>query len=176
MVFREEYGEHFGTLLYHGSYHPYRRYGETNPSFNAYSALLLDLKDNKIRAIEHFREFLQKRVAEDVPIAVVPSHDPAKTTSGLRTVAQRLAAADRIDATGCLVRTKRVDKLAHGGDRSIEVHLASIEVRDAHLFQGMNVLLLDDITTTGNSLEACCRLLLEAGAARVQKLAFGKTV
>ena len=175
MVFRDAYGERFDTLLVCGTYHPYRRHGEKNPNFDAYSGLLLDLKENKLRAIEHFREFLEERVREDVPIAVVPSHDPAKTTSGLRTLAERLAAADRIDATDCLVRAEKIDKLAHGGDRSIEVHLKTIQVAKPELIKGRDVLLLDDITTSGNSLLACQQLLLKAGAKRVQMLAFAKT-
>ena len=175
MVFREEFGDRFDTLLYCGIYQPYRRHGEKNPNFDAYSGLVLDFKENQTAAIERFRAFLEPRIAPDVPIAIVPSHDPAKTTSGLRTLAQKLAAADRIDATDCLVRKVKIDKLATGGNRSIEVHLGSIGVQNEKLFQGLDVLLLDDVTTSGNSLEACKQILLKAGANRVQKLVIAKT-
>jgi hypothetical protein len=115
MVFRPEIGERFDTTVHCGTYHPYRRGGERNPNFDGYSGLLLDFKEAKVRALEYFRDFLGKYIEVDVPIAVVPSHDPAKTTSGLRALAEKLAAGDRIDATSCLVRTKNVDKLALGG-------------------------------------------------------------
>jgi predicted amidophosphoribosyltransferase len=176
MVFREQIGEHYDELMYCGEYQPYRKHGEKNPNFNVYSGFLLDLKENQTGAVERFHTSLEKIVAPDIPVAIVPSHDPAKTTSGLRALAQKLAASDRIDATSCLVRTKKIDKLAHGGDRSIEVHLASIVVANPKLIQGRDVLLLDDVTTSGNSLEACRQLLMKAGANRVQKLALGKTV
>ncbi|MBN8626027.1 MAG: phosphoribosyltransferase [Planctomycetes bacterium] len=176
MVFKEEYGEHWDDLMWLDNYNPYRKHGEKNPSFNAYSGFLLDLKENQTGAVERFRRAVETYIATDIAIAVVPSHDPAKTTSGLRSLAVALAANDRIDATSCLVRSKKIDKLAHGGDRSIEVHLGSIIVRNAELIKGQDVLLLDDVATSGNSLEACRQLLLKAGAARVQKLALGKTV
>jgi predicted amidophosphoribosyltransferase len=40
---------------------------------------------------------------------------------------------------------------------------------------GREVLLLDDVTTSGSSLEACKRLLLDAGAAAVKCAALGRT-
>lgn len=176
MVFKAEVGDFFDQLAYLGDYHPYRRFGERNPNFNVFSGKVLDLKDEKEVGIEHFRAELEEIVLPGVTIATVPSHDPDKVTSGLRTMAQRLARAGRIDATGCLVRTTKIDKLATGGDRSVEVHLASIQIRDPRLIRGKDVLLLDDVTTSGNSLEACQRILVNAGAARVQRLAIGKTV
>lgn len=41
---------------------------------------------------------------------------------------------------------------------------------------GEIVLLMDDITTTGNSLYACKDILLENGAETVEMFALGKTV
>jgi hypothetical protein len=179
MVFVAEIHEKFGDLYNQivtcGTYHPYWVGGVRNPSFSAHSGKILDLKDGMERGIEHFREFLEDKILPGIPIAVVPSSDPEKAKSGLCILGERLAAAGRIDATGCLVRTKKIDKLAHGGNRAIEVHLESIVVQNAKLIKGKDVLLLDDVTTSGNSLAACKRLLLDAGASRVQMLAIGKT-
>ena len=110
----------------------------------------------------------------------MPSFRPTtKVDTGLKRLVRRLVAnndADRVDATSCLVRARHFDKLAHGGDRSIDVHLKSIVVVHEELIEDEEVLVLDDVTTSGNSLEACKQLLLQAGARRVQKLALGKTV
>jgi hypothetical protein len=176
MVFKEGIGPFYDRMAKLGDYHPYRRFGGRNPSFDVHSGRILDVKDNIERGIAYFQHSLDEVLIAGIPIAIVPSHDPEKTTGGLRVLAQRVAAAGRVDATGCLVRTTKIEKLAHGGDRSVQVHLSSIVVQNPELIQGKDVLVLDDVSTSGNSLIACETLLMAAGAARVQRLSLGQTV
>ena len=61
-------------------------------------------------------------------------------------------------------------------DRSIDVHLKSIRVENRELIQGKQVLVLDDVQTTGNSLQACLQLITEAGAAIARSLSIANTV
>jgi hypothetical protein len=163
-------------LLYLAGYQPYRIHGERNPNFDDRGRQILDLKDEKENAISALYNEIDRMLAHDFAIAVVPSHDPSKTTSGIRTLAIRLATNGRVDATTCLVRHTYIGKLAHGGNRDINVHLDSIIVRDSHLIRNREVLLLDDVSTSGNSLDACAQLLLNAGATVVQKFAITRTV
>lgn len=160
-----------------GTYHAYRNPdGSRNAAFDAFSGKILDVKQEKQNAISHFISLLHPLFQQNIAIAVVPSHDPAKTTSGMKTIAKALlTGTNRIDATECLQRTTKVDKLASGGNRNIQVHLNSIIVKDVHLIVNQHVLLLDDVTTTTNSLEACRDLLLQNGAASVQGYALGRT-
>ena len=79
------------------------------------------------------------------------------------------------DATRALRRTKVVKKAAWGGPRSIDEHLNSISVKK-ELVKDKRIIVLDDVTTTGNSLQACQKLLHSAGATKVQKVVIAKTV
>ena len=54
----------------------------------------------------------------------------------------------------------------------METHLNSIKVNGD--VSGKNIILMDDITTSGCSLLACKQLLLDAGANSVICFAFGK--
>jgi predicted amidophosphoribosyltransferase len=158
----------------YGIYHPY--HGGRNELFDGFSSKILELKENNILAVNHFFNLLKNYFDEDYTITVVPSHDPLKTTSGLKTLAQKLATFNNwTDATSCLIRTKKIGKLAHGGNRSIDVHLNSIRVNNANLIRGKNVLVLDDVTTSGNSLLACKKLLKEASALNIRTFAIAKT-
>jgi len=157
-----------------GIYHPYR--GGSNPDFDRFSSLILSLKNQKDEGFAYFYKQLAPLFREDIAVAVVPSHDPAKSTSGIRSLAKLLAHdSSRVDASACLQRVIKIDKLATGGDRSVQKHLDSIRVAQPELIRGRAVLLLDDVTTTHNSLLACRTLLLNAGATSVQAYALAQT-
>ncbi|MGW7162653.1 ComF family protein [Paenibacillus taichungensis] len=155
-------------------YHPYR--GGYNPKFDDDSRFLLDLKNDKDSAVDRIYNWLEPIVDLNVALAVVPSHDPNKMGGGVYRIAKRLVASNRrVDAVSCLQRHSLIQKLAHGGPRGIDVHINSIRVVNPEFIKDREVLLLDDIKTSGNSLWACKQLLLRAGAREVQCLAFGRT-
>jgi len=170
--------ENFDTSYSLVEYQPYwidRANQEKNSKFDRDSRLILDIKENKPSAVEHFFGILDSILGEGFPIAIVPSSDPEKIDSGIRQIAIKLAANSRIDATSCLVRHMKINKLSHGGDRSIEVHLNSIKVINTDIIRARKVLLLDDVMTSGNSLIACQKLLQKAGAFKVLRLALAQT-
>lgn len=178
MIFIDR-GNNTDSILVLGEYHPYRLpNGEMNPNFDRnWSGRILDIKENKSSAVEFFYQRIPAMSTKEFAVAVVPSHDPEKLDSGIRSLAQRIASVQgRIDATSCLVRNRKIDKLSRGGQRNISVHLTSIQVKNSQLIEGKEVLLLDDVCTSGNSLVACKKLLLSAGAEFVQCVALGQTV
>jgi len=165
-------------IFYLDEYHPYRE-GE-NPDFNEFSEQILKLKRNSIISVRYFSIKLKDYFNPDFEfvIVIVPSHNPQKTESGIKRLAQVLSVQhDNItDGTDCLVRTDFIEKLSHGGDRDISVHLESMEVKNIKKIRNKYVLLFDDVTTTNNSLLAGQELLKEAGAKAVQPFALGQTV
>lgn len=154
-------------------YHPFK--GGNNPSFNQFSRLILDLKESKQSTINYFFSQLNPLLAQDFPIVIVPSSDPQNTHSGIRKLALLLSKERRIDGTSCLERYKQVAKKSTGGLRDINVEFNSIKVNHQDIIKGQSVLLLDDVTTTGTSLNACKQLLIQFGAARVVKFALAQT-
>ena len=164
-------------------YHPYRVntiYGiKNNPFFDKTSGYMLDLKKGDPKMIKDLHKNLKSVLGTGFAISIVPSHieKSCNDNSPLSIVAKKLVKSNNlIDATNCLIRTKKIDKLSNGGNRSCSVHYNSICVKYPSIISNKSVLLLDDITTTGNSLNACKQLLLEAGASEVCMLAVAKTV
>jgi predicted amidophosphoribosyltransferase len=164
-------------IYYYEDYHPYwLTYKEVkNPERNDFTTKMMDFKKGNEAVIKYFANVLSPEFKEGIAVCHVPSHDPEKTTSSIRKVAQLIARKNRHDATSCLVRYKLIEKLATGGNRSRNVHFGSIRVENEEIIAGKTVLLLDDITTTHNSLMACRELLLNAGAQRVTCYALGQT-
>jgi predicted amidophosphoribosyltransferase len=177
LVFLKDEWNDYNKVKHWNTYYNYRINGVINPNFDSFSGLILDLKEKKEYGLKYFYDIIEKHLSPGIAIAYVPSHDPSNVNSGIRILAQRLAAnKGRIDATSCLERHTFVAKKAHGGDRRIEVDLRSIHVKNKELLRNRNVLLLDDVTTSGNSLMACRQLLsLNSNALKIQCFAFGKT-
>jgi predicted amidophosphoribosyltransferase len=181
-------------IAYLADYHPvtYRgRNGRIGSSryFDEHSREILNLKysdsnslmDAKVikknKAIEHFCEMLDQILASDFAVAVVPSHKPSFNVSGICIVARRLAQSNgRIDATDCLVRKVEIKPLHERSPRAPSIHFNSIVVEHPEQVVGKEVLLLDDIVTSGNSINVCRKKLKDNGARKVECLVLGKTV
>ena len=52
----------------------------------------------------------------------------------------------------------------------------AFQVRDKAAVAGRSVILIDDVLTTGSTVEACARALQRAGAAKIELLAFARVV
>lgn len=136
---------------------------------------VLRLKSGDAKAIQYYADLLDDLLCRDIAVAVVPRHDPSLGEGGCHALAKRIARQGRIDASSVLVRTKKIIACHAGGDRGSDVHLQSISVTQPHLVKGRAVVVIDDITTSGGSLEVCRGLLCSAGATRVKMLAMAKT-
>ena len=94
-------------------------------------------------------------------------------------LARRLAAAHNVAANPfALVKTRSTasqGEMASAKARRRNVQRA-FQVPDPTGVRGRNVLLLDDVLTTGATAEACARALKRAGAARVHVLALARVV
>ena len=167
MVFVNEEWNDTGDIVVYSNYHKYwldRERKIKNPLFDVFSGRILDLKEGKQTAINYFYNLLNEEICEGVTICVVPSSNAEKTESGIGKLAEKLAENKRINKVYFLQRTKSIDKLAWGGRRDKQIHLENI------------ILLMDDVTTTGNSLYACKEILMEKGAKQVEMFALGKAI
>lgn len=167
-----------GQVVLCGFYHRYWNTDRTrNQAFDMFSGRILDVKDKKEKGISYFFQQLDEEICKGVAICVVPSYtEGSRNDSGIAELARRLARSGRVDKVDFLLRTKTIDKLAHGGSRDIKAQLDSIGVNPNMSVEGDVVLIVDDVTTSGASLEACKKILLENGARRVAMLALGQSV
>lgn len=161
-----------------------------NKDFNKYSQDILYLKKSTINnyIIRYFSDKLTYVLEEEfnngykIPdyITCVPSHQAYKINENMNRVINNLCYKfGSQNACGGLQRTKTIVKLAYGGRRDKEVHLNSININNNILkvnTEEINkiVYVMDDITTTGHTLNACKEMLEGAGYI-VRCIALGKT-
>lgn len=171
------------TIEYFVEYHPYwinKTEGIKNPAFDRNSSCILDLKKGNIFAINYFADMILEHFNkkwENCCCMEVPSHDPMNTSNPMQKVIKKICSACNLnDYSGSLIRCKKIDKLSTGGIRNIDIHLGSIKLSDKINVFEKNILLLDDVTTTGGSLKACYQILVENGANNVFPVALAQTV
>lgn len=179
MVFVNERWNDTGDIVVYSNYHKYWLDCERrikNPLFDVFSGKILDLKEGKESAIRYFYQLLNDEICKGVTICVIPPSDAEKTSSGIGRLGEMLASNGRVDRVSFLKRKNSIDKLATGGSREKNVHMQSIEVNPDMNISGNVILLMDDVTTTGNSLYAGREILLNNGADKVEMFALGKAI
>jgi predicted amidophosphoribosyltransferase len=167
-------------------YHGYRLLnGERNSAFRqATDGRLLNFKEGDLAAIDAEADELGAvlnclRLPPRVLVAVIPGHRAVVTNRNttLSQLVDVLTAQDGrlVASVDTLVRRQDVEKLAVGGSRSVKVHVESIRVQEPPSLHAETVVVLDDVVSTGHSMEAARELLGHAGAARVACVAIART-
>jgi predicted amidophosphoribosyltransferase len=138
---------------------------------------LIQLKHGADDAVEYFADWVKEVVPAGAVIVPVPSARAGREDYGLAMLAARVAReVGVVDGTDCLFRFESIPKLTGGGARCERIHFDSIEVRHAEKFVGRQVVLLDDVVTTGATIRACKFLLLNEGAAAVKTVVLARAV
>lgn len=179
MIFVNEKWNDTGDIVVYSNYHKYwldRERKIKNPLFDVFSGKILDLKEGKKSAVDYFYGLLDAEICRGITVCVVPSSNADSTVSGIGMLGEKLAENNRVDKVYFLQRVQSIAKLATGGERAKWVHMESISTLTDIDIRGDIILLMDDVTTTGNSLYACKEILLEHGAKKVEMLALGKAI
>ncbi|MDP2797346.1 MAG: phosphoribosyltransferase [Methanoregula sp.] len=179
-------------------YYPKKDYWSSgiNPKHDIHSSRILNLKsiDEKNEAatavnekyvlsnmdidrITYYAEQIEPLIQKykDLVICVMPKSKKSREPSGIRMVAKMVCQTHYIDGTDIIDRPVDREPRHVDGNRDYHQELASLQITDSNLIKGKIVLLLDDVKTQGNSLNAGKSLLLSQGAKQVIMFALGKT-
>lgn len=114
-------------------------------------------------------------------LCCVPSHEASDINNN--TMARVIAEIKKkyfitffIDGTNVITRKTTVVKSSSNEEkRTIEKQLNSIEIKEPEKVKNKTVLLIDDFYTSGVTMDACKKILLDNGAKQVILFAFAKT-
>ena len=148
----DEYGN---SICYIKDYIPFSDTKAHNMRPYPDTRLIMDVKAQKEYAISYFHKLLEPIVEKGAAISYIPSHDPTKTSTGILSIAKRLIANDRVDATSCIKKLYPTNEMHNGGSRERHVLLPSFGIVNSELISGKEVYLLDDIHTSGTSMDVC---------------------
>ena len=110
-------------------------------------------------------------------ICVAPSSDKDNLDTGIKKLAHFLLKnLSLVDGIDLLIRTESIKKASNGGPRDKALHISTISIEEKNLIKNKNVFLIDDIRTTGTTMDACEYLLKEAGALQVIPMTLAETI
>jgi ComF family protein len=89
-------------------------------------------------------------------------------------LAERVAASVHGEVADVLRRTDRTAQVGLGAAQRLTNLAGAFVCRDPARIAGKDLLLVDDVVTTGATISACADTLAEAGAGRVRALAFAR--
>ena len=160
--------KHSFTFYHFHNYYP-KRYGNDIDSDR-----IRLLKRHDVNAMNYYYDLLKETLPKGCKVCTVPPSSKNKV-SGLMTVLNALGKKGYIDYCPCLERIEDSDKKAYGGKRNIYVEKRTIKYVFGYNMLNENVILVDDICTSGVSLAACRSILLNHNVANVECLVLGVT-
>ena len=141
-------------------------------SFNFFNKHTID-HDNSyliLRALKNkdpfYLEFLAQRLLSvletknKITFCRIPSSNK-DNEGGCRDIIKIISKNNRnfIDGSNCIQRIKSIPSAHKSNLRDKEIHLATSKLVNPELLDNYDVLLIDDIMTTGNSIAAYCNLI-----------------
>jgi len=149
---------------------------------SAWSQAILKAKKHFIPVIDSFGKtmahYMDTELAGIKPYLI--TNVPAYTTQLLAySVFANLKNRKWVDLKQLLIQTKMKAKKQHRckSDSQRKKNIQGVyAVQDAGLVEGRNIILLDDVVTSGATVKECAKRLFEAGARTVVGIALAKTV
>ena len=144
------------------------------------SRTLLSFKRNHASAFEFMKQVLGNYFdlsnfdKSKTVICCVPSHDVTLFSPIQRLCSYVAENCGFLDGTHLIRKLFATTSFCRSGFRDAVTLRDSLEIDG--IIKGLDVILLDDVATTGTSFKVVATLLMQAGANSVQCFALGKTV
>lgn len=154
-------------------------------SQNDFSRQVIEFKNGKSTAITFFSREVYRLIGEagiinhSLYLATVPSSTAGKAHAGFGEMIKLLSQHLNIKNTGNLIIRVQSKEPAHkGGSRSkaLARNTSKVPLEIAKQISGQNVILLDDVTTTTQSLQVGIEQLQATGAKVIMAIAMGRTL
>ena len=139
---------------------------------------ILKFKDGDQDVVQYYTDKLDAIIGSYVIICCVPSHKKDVWGDGLVETIKYLGTRRSRTSSPYLLRRNRTTqkRTQKGSDRTLDTNLDTIEGTNETAIADRPVVVIDDVTTSGNSMLACSELLWSAGCNCVGAIALSHTI
>jgi ComF family protein len=109
-----------------------------------------------------------------VPVPTATSRVRRRGYDQAKLLARELAKRDQLVLLDCLSRSGQAHQVGASRRERLRQLQAAFRVRSAPLIKGRRIMLVDDVVTTGATLEAAATVLRAAGAKSVDAMVFAQ--
>lgn len=117
------------------------------------------------------------RVPHDVIVVYVPTANSRVRLRGYdqaQRIARHIARAHNLPSPVVIARTSSARQVGSSATKRRSQLATAFRITRPHVVRNRHILLIDDVITTGSSLEACAKGLKAAGALDVQAIVFAQ--
>lgn len=140
------------------------------------SLKLLRFKEGDPDAVNFYADKVERHLRGSLTLCCAPSHAKGHWGKGLLSLVDILSRRTSCEAGAKLIaRTSDTERRSQGGNRDAATNLASMQVVDPRQCRDKDMVVIDDIVTSGGTLCACAELLWQAGASSVACVTMGRT-
>jgi hypothetical protein len=165
---------HVGSfeVAYYDDYYPMRFGREHEPSQR-----LLRFKRGDSGAIDFYAEKVLPYFRKGVTLCCAPSSSKNRWGSGLVALLDKLSGSVPCAVyTDLICRTKSIEKQSISNIRNLDINLDTMTVVKAERCRDRDIVVVDDVVSSGTTLRACTELLWQAQAASVSCVTMCKTI
>jgi len=114
---------------------------------------------------------LAERIDALVPVPLFAARERHREFNQAAVLARLVGKGAGIAVSDCLVRTRNTNRqVGHDRQSRMENLRNAFRMRQNAVVSGRHFVLVDDVLTTGSTLDECARVLVEAGAASVRAI------
>jgi ComF family protein len=109
-----------------------------------------------------------------VPVPTASSRVRRRGYDQARLIAKELSRQSRLPYLNCLIRQGQAHQVGAGREQRLGQLTNAFRVKYSPLTNNAHIILIDDVVTTGATLESAAKLLKQAGAAQVEAITFAR--
>jgi ComF family protein len=118
------------------------------------------------------RPFVPKEESIIIPVPTATGRVRGRGYDQAKLLARALSRETRLPYLDCLVRQGQTHQVGSSREQRLLQLQHSFRLKRAGLVRSKRILLIDDVVTTGSTMEAAAAIMHEAGAIRIEALAF----